>query len=84
MKHNNNTGRWVVPFRPAWSVDSSSFVVGSMQRAVDVFDASTGKLAASLKSEFLTAIPSRFALTAVNDRPLLACGTSSGRVHIFR
>lgn len=34
MKHYNNTGRWVVPFRGVWGPASDTVVVGSMKRTV--------------------------------------------------
>lgn len=34
MKHYNNTGRWVVPFRGVWGPASDTVIVGSMKRTV--------------------------------------------------
>lgn len=85
-KHNNNTGRWVIPFRaiwapPVWAGDT--VLVGGMGRSVDVFSASSGKALASLKSpEHMTAIPSRVAAHPV--LPVVAGATASGRVNLFR
>ena len=36
MKHYNNTGRWVVPFRGVWGPASDTVVVGSMKRTVSL------------------------------------------------
>lgn len=83
MKHDNQTGRWVTPFRPTWGPASDSFVVGNFQkRGVDVFDAASGQHRALLNSPFLTAIPVRMCVHP--SRPVLAAGTSSGRMHIWR
>mmetsp|Transcript_1685 Transcript_1685/g.10337 ORF Transcript_1685/g.10337 Transcript_1685/m.10337 type:complete len:544 (+) Transcript_1685:492-2123(+) len=80
--HNNNTGRWVLPFRAIWSVDGSTILCGSMKRELEFFDAKTGSLAVSHASEYMTAIPSRSSVHPFV--PVVAAGTSSGRVHIFR
>lgn len=85
-KHNNNTGRWVIPFRavwapPAWAGDT--VLVGGMARTIDVFSAGSGKALASLRSpDCMTAIPSRVA--AHPSVPVLAGATASGRVNVFR
>jgi hypothetical protein len=87
IRHNNNTGRWLVPFRPCWSPDGSALAVGDMKRGVALFDAASGSQAGPLlAAEPLTAIPSRLAMQALPGAagPLLAAATSSGRVHIFR
>lgn len=83
IRHNNNTGRWVVPFRPAWSPGAESVLVGDMKRGVAVFDATTGAQQCLMAAEPLTAIPSRLALHP-GGLPVLAAATSSGRVHIWR
>ena len=85
-KHNNNTGRWVIPFRaiwapPAWAPDT--VLVGGMARTIDVFSAATGAALASLRSpDSMTAIPSRVA--AHPALPVVAGATASGRVNVFR
>jgi hypothetical protein len=54
-----------------------------MRREVEVFDAKTGALAAKLSdADRMTAIASRFAVHP--SRNLIAAGTASGRVHIYR
>lgn len=88
IKHNTQTGRWVVPFRPAWSPDAATVAVGDMKRGVSLFNASSGGRLGMLAGEVLTAIPSRLAMTTVGGSSswncLLAAATSSGRVHVFR
>lgn len=84
IRHNNNTGRWVVPFRPAWSPAGDAVVVGDLKRGVALFDSSSGKQLALLQAEALTAIPSRMALHPSRQVKVLAAATSSGRVHIWR
>ena len=34
MRHYNNTGRWVVPFRAVWGPASDTVICGSMKRTV--------------------------------------------------
>jgi len=89
IKHDNNTGRWVIPFRPTWW-GCGAVVVGDMKRGVAVFDAGTGSRVGLVATEALTAIPSRLAAWGAveggseGSRPMLAAATSSGRVHVFR
>lgn len=82
IRHNTQTGRWVVPFRAEWTSAGDGVLVGGMSRTADVYDSATGSRFASFSSEHLTAIPSRNA--AHPTLPVLACGTNSGRVHILR
>lgn len=83
MKHNNNTGRWITPFRPAWGPGSDCIMVGDMKRGVAVFDATTGQHTALMSSEYMTAIPSRLAVHP-SGAHVMAAATSSGRVHVIR
>eukprot|EP00198_Chlamydomonas_reinhardtii_P010358 XP_001699695.1 predicted protein [Chlamydomonas reinhardtii] len=39
ISHNNQTGRWITPFRAVWSAVSDAVLVGSMKRGLDVFTA---------------------------------------------
>ncbi|KAK9842270.1 hypothetical protein WJX81_003820 [Elliptochloris bilobata] len=80
IRHYNNTGRWVSPFRAVWTPASDGVIVGNMKRTVDVFDAA-GVQQAALSSEFQTAISPR---NVMHPRlPLLAAATASGRVHLY-
>ena len=93
IRHNNNTGRWVMPFRARWTPNGDGFVIGSMNRMVEVFNAcDTGKSkpaaganyerAFECADEKMTAIPAR---NAMHPRlPIIASGTNSGRIHIWR
>lgn len=74
-------GRYIMPFRAQWLPSCDGFVVGSMRRQLDVFDAS-GKLQGQLGSEHMTAIPARVALHP--QLPALAGATASGRLHLYR
>jgi hypothetical protein len=87
MKHNNNTGRWIMPFRPAWApAGVDAVAVGDMRRGVQLFQMTTGASLGLLTSpDALTAIPSRLAMAITGGGGvMLAAATSSGRVHIFR
>lgn len=82
IRHDNDTGRWVSPFRPAWGPGSDCFLCGDMRRGLGVFDAATGKEMARLVSEHMTAIPARVCVHPT--LPVLAGGTCSGRINIWR
>lgn len=82
IRHDNQTGRWVLPFRAVWGSNSDAVIVGNMRRYVDVYDAHTGELTTQLSSEWMSAIPSRNSVHPT--LPVIASGTASGRVHIFR
>ena len=90
--HGNQTGRWVTGFRATWlpwtvtgaglPPSSSAFVIGSMQRQMDVMSASTGKLMVALASSGMTTIP---AVTVAHPTlPVIAGGVASGRCYLFR
>ena len=89
VKHDNNTGRWVLPFRPAWW-GPGALLVGDMKRGVAVFDAASGARVGLLQAEAMTAIPSRLAPWGAapgggeRGPAMLAAATNSGRVHVFR
>jgi len=80
-RHNNHTGRWVLPLKPRWSPAGDAIAVGSMRRGIDLLDSSTGDLLRNVNSEYMTAIPPRVAFHP--QRNILAGATSSGRVNIF-
>lgn len=93
-KHDNHTGRWLAPFRPAFhAIHGSAFAMGSMARPrrVEVFVPTSGAgikspatvaLAAELQCEYLGSVCSRNAFHPSRD--IIACANSSGRVHILR
>ena len=82
IRHNTQTGRWVLPFRAKW-VGDDGIAVGSMKREVEIFDAQSGKRSLRLHSpELMTAIPSRVAVHPTAN--IVAGCTSSGRCHIYR
>ena len=82
IKHDNNTGRWVFPFRAVWSADSSSVIIGNMKRYLDVYSVATGRLSCQGSApELMTAIPSRNCCS--DDSTRIAAATASGRVHVY-
>ena len=82
IKHDNNTGRWVFPFRAVWSADSSSVIIGNMKRYLDVYSVATGRLSCQGSApELMTAIPSRNCCS--DDGTRIAAATASGRVHVY-
>jgi len=83
IKHNNQTGRWVLPFRAVWSAAGDGVLCGSMQRHVEIFDPASGKSFARYSSpDHMTAIASRLACHRTLN--YVAAGTASGRVHVYR
>merc|ERR1719163_1453528 len=82
IRHDNHTGRWVIPFRADWTPDGLGFHVGAMNRSLEIFNAENGKKNIGYQSEFLTAIPSRNTIHPL--LPIIAGVTNSGRVHIWR
>ena len=80
IRHDNQTGRWVLPLRAIWSPDASSIVIGNMKRFVDIFDSSSGNLVKQMSSEFMSAIPARNC--AISS--YIASATASGRIHVWR
>lgn len=63
IPHNNQTGRWVTILKPQWQARPSAvgggvsrFVIGNMNRFVDVY-AGSGEQLAQLGGEGITAVP---------------------------
>ncbi|KAG9286369.1 hypothetical protein G9A89_014535 [Geosiphon pyriformis] len=84
IEHNNNTGRWVTPFRARWNHNPllhPHFLVGNMRRSVDVISAIDGELIWNLRDESITAIP------AVNcfhpNLNMILGGNASGRMIVW-
>jgi len=83
IKHNNQTGRWVLPFRAIWSAAGDGVMCGSMQRHVEIFNPKSGASLARYDSpDYMTAIASRLACHRTLN--YVAAGTASGRVHVYR
>ena len=80
--HDNDTGRWIIPFRAVWAPAGDGVLCGGMRRTVDVFKATGGRPVAALRDDAMTAIASR--LAAHPTAGVLAAATASGRVNVWR
>lgn len=84
IAHNNQTGRWVTILKPQWHERPEDgiqkFVIGNMNRFVDVFS-SDGEQLAQLSGEGITAVP---AVTQFHPtRNWVAGGTASGKLCLW-
>ncbi len=82
IRHDNNTGRWITPFRAVFTPRGDGVVVGGMRRTIDVYSSADGRQLAALRSDFMTAIGSRCAMHP--ERAVLAAATASGRANVWR
>jgi WD repeat-containing protein 76 len=84
VRHNNQTGRWVTILRPQWqrhpADGMNKFVIGNMNRFVDVF-AADGTQLAQLGDHTITAVPA----VAVwhETKEWIAAGTASGKLCLW-
>ncbi|KAB5511729.1 WD repeat-containing protein [Coniochaeta sp. 2T2.1] len=84
IRHNNQTGRWVTILKPQWQTRPrdglQKFVIGNMNRFVDVF-AADGEQLAQLDGDGITAVPA-----VAHFHPSLdwvAGGTASGKLCLW-
>jgi WD40 repeat protein len=83
IKHNNQTGRWILPMRAVWAPNSDAVVVGNMNHPVELFNAQSGKKEGQLyNQELTTAIAPRVCVHPT--LPAVAAGTGSGRAYVYR
>lgn len=83
LKHNNNTGRWLSPFKAVWMPGCDElFLVGSMEypRRIEVYS-SGGSLQRRITAESLSSICSL--IDVHPERLVIAGGNSSGKVHVL-
>lgn len=83
LKHNNNTGRWLTPFKAVWMPGCDElFLVGSMEypRRIEVYS-SGGTLQRQITAESLSSICSL--IDVHPERLVIAGGNSSGKVHVL-
>lgn len=87
VPHNNQTGRWVTILKPHWQAIPSSigggaqrFVIGNMNRFVDVY-AGSGEQLAQLGGEGITAVPAVTVFHPTVD--WIAAGTASGKMCLW-
>lgn len=85
ISHNNQTGRWVTILRPQWqrypSDGIQKFVIGNMNRFVDVYSA-TGEQLAQLGGDGITAVPAVAVFHPTKD--WIAAGTASGKLCLWQ
>ncbi|CAH0026064.1 unnamed protein product [Clonostachys rhizophaga] len=85
VRHNNQTGRWVTILKPQWQRRPNDgiqkFVIGNMNRFVDVF-ASDGSQLAQLDGEGISAVPAVAHFHPSQD--WVAGGTASGKLCLWQ
>ncbi|MCJ1308717.1 hypothetical protein MMC25_002371 [Agyrium rufum] len=87
IRHNNQTGRWVTILRPQWQVapetqpQTQRFVIGNMNRFVDVY-AGSGEQLAQLGGDGVTAVPAVAVFHESKD--WIAGGTASGKLCLWK
>lgn len=84
IKHNNQVGRWVTILKPQWQLQPEDgiqkFVIGNMNRFVDVFS-SDGEQLAQLSGDGITAVPSVAQFHPTKD--WVGAGTASGKLCLW-
>jgi len=85
-KHNNQTGRWLTPFRSSWHPTREGMLVtGSMERPrqIEVWGTASGSLdlVSRLRGEFLGSVCSLVEVHPTKE--VVVGGNSSGRLHVF-
>ncbi|KAK4108297.1 WD repeat-containing protein [Canariomyces notabilis] len=84
IPHNNQTGRWVTILKPQWQRNPRDglhrFVIGNMNRFVDVF-AANGEQLAQLDGDGITAVPAVAHFHPTMD--WVAGGNASGKLCLW-
>jgi WD40 repeat protein len=84
VRHNNQTGRWVTILKPQWQLRPADgvdkFVIGNMNRFVDVFSADGDQLA-QLEGDGITAVPAVAHFHPSMD--WVAGGSASGKLCLW-
>lgn len=81
VRHNCNTGQYLVPFRAQFSPAGDGIMCGALRKNFMLWDAASAACVGSYDSALLSAVPSRCAFHPC--MPHIAGATGSGRVHIF-
>ncbi|PQE26435.1 WD repeat containing protein [Rutstroemia sp. NJR-2017a BBW] len=85
IKHNNQTGRWVTILKPQWQERPEDgiqkFVIGNMNRFVDVYTADGEQLAQLGGDGLITAVPAVAQFHPTRD--WVAGGTASGKLCLW-
>ncbi|KAL0940101.1 WD domain-containing protein [Colletotrichum truncatum] len=84
VRHNNQTGRWVTILKPQWQKRPQDgiqkFVIGNMNRFVDVY-AANGEQLAQLGGDGISAVPAVAQFHPTMD--WVAGGTASGKLCLW-
>ncbi|KAF6806555.1 WD domain-containing protein [Colletotrichum sojae] len=84
IRHNNQTGRWVTILKPQWQKRPKDgiqkFVIGNMNRFVDVY-AANGEQLAQLGGDGISAVPAVAQFHPTMD--WVAGGTASGKLCLW-
>jgi WD repeat-containing protein 76 len=84
VEHNNQTGRWITPFRPVWDPKTtgglSRLFIGNMDRGLDAMTAD-GVVTSYYAPELLTSQPAANAVHSALD--IVVSGTASGRLALW-
>lgn len=82
IHHYNPPRRWISSFRAIWGWDDQYLFIGNMEKALDAICTST-KITTTLRSPFMTAIPTRLAKHPFSYG-ILAGATAGGQVYVWR
>jgi len=85
VRHNNQTGRWLTPFRATWHpTRENAFLTGSMERPrrMEVWSSAENKLSmvAKLSGDEMASVAS---LVDIHHSGAVVGANSSGRLHLF-
>ena len=91
IKHNNQTGRWITPFKAVWTPRPNPlnyFTVGSMDKSISIFtlnaQSSTPRLDRTVvSSPMLTSQPAVNAFHPERPEYLIASGNASGKIVLW-
>jgi WD40 repeat protein len=86
IKHNNQTGRWVTILKPFWQARPEDgiqkFVIGNMNRFVDVYTSDGEQLAQLGGDGLISAVPAVAQFHPTQD--WVAGGTASGKLCLWK
>lgn len=80
INHNNQTGKWISSFKPMWNETEDKFIIGNLNRGVEIFN-ENGECEEFLKHPELTTIPSLNMWKIGGDE--IITGTASG-VYVWK
>lgn len=91
IKHNNQTGRWITPFKAVWTPKPNPlnyFAIGSMDKSISIFTFDTQTDTPCLNktvvsSPMLTSQPAVNAFHPERPEHLIASGNASGKIVLW-